>query len=62
MCDALEPKNFAISELMWNLGGLRDKESRGETDDTLVRQRREVSLRLFVVSARLELEQGFVPV
>ncbi|MDP3778957.1 MAG: hypothetical protein Q8R30_02865 [bacterium] len=61
MCDAWESRDaYERCDLLDNLRGLYDKEVRGEADDTLMRERRQVSARLFVVGARYESGRGFV--
>lgn len=61
MCDAWESMDaYQRCILVDNLGRLYDKEVRGEADETLAIERRRVTARLLVVTARSESRHACV--
>ena len=53
MCDALEPEGYEVCELIWQLGGLFEKQAQQGSGDTVIRVHREhVTARLYKVVSR----------
>ena len=53
MCDALEPEGHEVCELLWQLGGLFEKQAQQGSCDPVIRAHREhVTARLYKVMSR----------